>query len=280
MFSLVWHNGAIMALDEARVSPASAGALYGWGVFTTLRVAGGEPRAFDSHWRRLSAHAARAGVPLEWRKEDVERGLVELIARCGAGDARARVTALRGAAGPWRAPGACASDVTILLAPRPARPDGPFGLTISPYRLSTSSPIAGIKATAFVGYLMALEEARGRGYDEALLLDERGEVVEACTANVFWVRDGELYTPSLLTSCLAGVTRALVLEAAARRRIRVVEGSFGLAAVREADEVFLTNSGWGVVPVSDLDARRFGGAPLARVLSADVEALLGGSPRT
>jgi branched-chain amino acid aminotransferase/4-amino-4-deoxychorismate lyase len=169
--------------------------------------------------------------------------------------------------------------VTILLGPRAERSDAPLALTGSPYRVSTSSPVAGLKCTAYLEHLMALEEARGRGFGEALLLNERGEVVEATAANVFWIRDGELYTPALQTSCLAGVTRRLVLAAASRRRIRVVEGCFGLAAVREADEVFLTNSAWGVVPVGELDARMYGSSPLTRLFAADVEAVLGSGDR-
>jgi branched-subunit amino acid aminotransferase/4-amino-4-deoxychorismate lyase len=275
MFPLIWLNGAIVPLDEARLSPASAGALYGWGVFTTLRVAAGTARAFDEHWRRLVAHAERAGVPVTWDRDAVAQGLRDLIAQCGAVDARARVNALRSAAGMWQATGAAGSDLTILLAPANHGARTPLALTVSPYRISTSWPLAGVKCTAYLGYVIALEEARGRGFDEAIVLDERGEVVEATTANVFWVRDGELYTPSLQTTCLAGVTRRLVLEAAARRRLRVVEGSFGLGAIRGADEVFLTNSGWGVRPVAQFDLHEYRGAPLATLLARDVEAVLG-----
>jgi branched-chain amino acid aminotransferase len=170
--------------------------------------------------------------------------------------------------------------VTLLLAPNPHKARGPLAITVSPYRVSTSSPLAGIKCTAYLGNLIAFEEARARGFGEAVVLDERGEVVEATTANVFWVRDGELYTPSLQTTCLAGVTRRLVLEAAARRRLSVVEGSFGLGAVRDADEVFLTNSGWGVLQVAEFDIHRYGKSPLTSLLRDDVEAVLGGERRT
>jgi branched-chain amino acid aminotransferase len=272
--SLLWLNGAITPVAEARVSPASAGVLYGWGVFTTLGLRGGKPRAFERHWERLVAHAGRAAVPVERDATDVEAGLRELAGRLGLSDGRARITLLRGAGGPWREKEA-GGDTLVFAAARAPRAARPLALTVSPYRLNTTSPLAGVKSTAFVEHLLALEEARGRGFDEALMLNERGEVAEGTAANVFWVRGGELFTPSLATGCLAGITRRLVLEVASRLRIRATEGGFPLAAVGEADEVFLTNSTWGLSPVGQFDVHRYGQAPLAARLGAEVDKLLG-----
>jgi branched-chain amino acid aminotransferase len=257
MHDHVWLNGEVLALGDARLSPASAGALYGWGVFTTLGVREGRARSFARHWERLEAHAARAKVPLEASREHVESGLAALLARAGFADGRARITVLRGGAGLWQTPGGRASDVLILVAERAPRPAAPLALTVSPYRIHTASPLVGVKSTAYAGFLTALDEAKNRGFAEAIVLNERGEVVEATAANVFWARDGELFTPSLGTGCLAGVTRRLVLEVAARLKVRVTEGAWPLAALHEADEVFLTNSGWGLLPVAELDIHRF-----------------------
>lgn len=272
MYDRIWLNGTVVELASARVSPASAGVLYGWGVFTTLGVAGGKARAFGRHWERLAAHAARARVPLAWTREEIAAGLGALLTESGIVEGRARVTILRASAGVWSAPSARESDAAILVAARAAREPRPFTLTVSPSRINTASPLAGVKATAYVERLMALDEARGRGFDEAVMLNERGEVVEATAANVFWARGGELFTPSLATGCIAGVTRRYVLESAARRRVRVTEGSYPLAAIGEAEEVFLTNSGWGLQPVGELDIHRYE-APgrLLTILAADVE---------
>lgn len=284
MVDLVWLNGTLAPLAEARISPTSAGALYGWGVFTTLGVVGGRARAFDMHWERLAAHAARVGVEIGREPDEVERGIADLLAAGAVVDGRARVSVLRAEAGLWAASGpgvaAAGSDVIVLatrVAPRGARP---FALTVSPHRVNTHAPTAGVKCTSYVGQLLALEEARARDFDEAVMLNERGEVAEATAANVFWVRDGELFTPSLATGCLAGVTRRLVLDSASRRRIRVTEGSFPLAALGDADELFVTNSGWGVVPVAQFDLHMYGRAPVAGLLATDVETLLGGPPRS
>jgi branched-chain amino acid aminotransferase len=272
MHHRIWLNGTVVDLASARVSPASAGVLYGWGVFTTLGVAGGRARAFGHHWERLAAHAGRARVPLAWTREEVAAGLGALLVESGVVDGRARITILRASAGVWSVPSARDSDAAILVAARAPREPRPLTLTVSPSRINTASPLAGIKATAYVERLMALDEARGRGFDEAVMLNERGEVVEATAANVFWARGAELFTPSLATGCIAGVTRRFVLEAAARRRVRVTEGSYPLAALGEADEVFLTNSGWGLQSVAELDIHRYT-APgtLLTTLAVDVE---------
>jgi branched-chain amino acid aminotransferase len=272
MHHRIWLNGAIVALADARLNPASAGALYGWGVFTTLGVAGARARAFGDHWERLAAHAARARVPLAWSREEVGAGLAALVAESGVVDGRARVTLLRAAGGVWTAPGEREGDAMVFVAERAARPAGPLALTVSPYRVNTASPLVGIKSTAYVEHLAALDEARGRGFGEAVMLNERGEVVEATAANLFWARGGELFTPSLATGCLAGVTRRFVLEAAARRRIRVTEGSYPLVALGEADEVFATNSAWGLQAVAELDIHRYAvPGTLLTTLAADVE---------
>jgi branched-chain amino acid aminotransferase len=272
MHDRIWLNGTIVELASARVSPASAGVLYGWGVFTTLGVAGGRARAFEHHWERLAAHAARARVPLSWEREEVAAGLGALVAESGVVDGRARITIVRAAAGVWSAPSERDADAVVLVAARPPRDPRPLSLTVSPNRINTASPLAGVKATAYVERLMALDEARGRGFDEAVMLNERGEVVEATAANLFWARGGELFTPSLATGCLAGVTRRFVLEAAARRRIRVTEGSYPLVALGEADEVFATNSAWGLQAVAELDIHRYAvPGTLLTTLAPDVE---------
>lgn len=279
MYDHLWLNGKLLRIAEARLSPASAGALYGWGVFTTLGIGGGRALAFGEHWERLSAHAARARVPIDWTREEVEAGLVALVAASGIDEGRARITALRASAGMWRGPAERESDLSIFVAEHVARDRKPAALTVSPHRINTTSPLAGIKATAYVEHLAALEEARGRNFDEAIMLNERGEIAEATAANVFWARDGELFTPSLQTGCLAGIMRRFVLEAAARRRIRLTEGSFPLAALGDADEVFLTNCGWGLLAVAELDIHRYRApGPLLSLLESEVSALVVSSP--
>ena len=257
MHNRVWLNGEIASLDVARIAPSSAGVVYGWGVFTTLGIVARQALAFDQHWERLALHAARARVALGLDGAPVAEGIKRLIEDADIESGRARITVLRSSSGIWRSEDGGASDVLVFVTHRTARKNSPFTLGVSPYRINTGSPLCGIKTTAYLEHIMAIEEARERGYDEALLLNERGELVEATAANLFWVRDGELITPSLATGCISGVVRRLVLEAAARLRLRVTEGSYPVSALGDADEVFLTSSGLGIAPVSEFQTHRY-----------------------
>src|SRR4030095_12996212 len=88
-------------------------------------------------------------------------------------------------------------------------------------------------------------------------LNERGEIVSATTANLFWAKDGTIHTPALSTGALAGVTRECVLEIANKHFIPVLEGIYEMADLTDADEIFLTSSGLGVAPVTTFDFRRY-----------------------
>ena len=97
---------------------------------------------------------------------------------------------------------------------------------------------------------MSYEEARGRGFGEALRLNERGHVASACMANVFWEKDGKLFTPSLSTGCLPGTTREFVLE-----NFECEEVESGIEVLNSADRIFLTSAGLGVAAAAEFDAR-------------------------
>lgn len=271
MITTVWHNGSLRPLDEARASPLSAGLLYGWGVFTTLGIANGKPEHVARHWTRLVSHAGRLGVPIEYEQDVIEAALDELVAAGPIVSGRARITAVRGAAGPWRDEAALPSDMWILAAAHDAAPRAPLNITVSPHRINSASPLAGVKTTAYVSQLLILDEAKRRGFDDAIVLNERGEVVETSSANLFWVRDGELWTPAPGTGCLPGITRALVLEAASRLRIRTVEGAVSVHDLHDANEIFLTNSTRGVQPVAELDIHRYASdGPVSSRLAAAI----------
>jgi branched-subunit amino acid aminotransferase/4-amino-4-deoxychorismate lyase len=125
-------------------------------------------------------------------------------------------------------------------------------ITLSPYRINTASPLVGIKSCNYLEKILARNEAAERGFDECIQLNERGEVASASMANVFWAKDGILFTPSLKTGCLAGTTREFVIESLECREIEV-----GIEALRSADEVFLTSAGIGVAHVSKFEGRAF-----------------------
>ena len=240
------------------VSPVS---LYGRGVFTTLAIYDGRPFLWDEHWSRLMEHAARMGVDgSELEKEAVFASLAELIEANRVKDGRARITLLATTEhGIWKVRGVEERKTNILIMtsePQAEQEEG-LALTVSPYRANTLSPLTGLKSINYLEHILAWEEARERDFDEALTLNERGEIVSATMANIFWVADGHVHTPALSTGALAGTTRARVIELAHRLSIPIVEGVYELSDLSEANEIFLTSASHGIRMVTTFDFHRY-----------------------
>jgi branched-chain amino acid aminotransferase len=257
MDRLIYHNDRLMEVVDARVAPTLAGVLYGWGLFTTMRVYGGRVFAFDPHWERLLKSAEKARVPLGVDAAALKQALGETVAANAVKQGRARVTILKGEAGSWRGASSREADVLIFTASEAARPPTPIALTVSPYRLLSSGPLTGIKRTAMIENLLAYDEARSRSFDEAVLLNERGEMVGATAANLFWAQGDELFTPGLATGAIPGVTRRFVCDTAAQARLHVVEGSFTTQRLLDAREVFLTSTAREIAPVASYDVKQY-----------------------
>jgi branched-chain amino acid aminotransferase len=122
-----------------------------------------------------------------------------------------------------------------------------------------------VKSLNYLDHLLAKEEARSRDFDEAVVLNERGEIVSATTANIFWARNGTVHTPALSTGALAGITRECVIDIANKHFIPLVEGVYEMGDLVDADEIFLTSSGLGVAPVTTFDFRRYAIEPESTV---------------
>lgn len=261
MHPLIYLNNRMVNAARARVAPHLGAMLYGRGVFTTIAVYHNHPFLWPEHWARLSVHADRIGVAhTDLDEATVGVALLELIEANKVSAGRARVTLLAGAEENWQTSASKTEKETRLLIitgeRRAVREDG-FALTVSPYRVNTLSALTGIKSVNYLNHILSREEARGRDFDEALVLNERGEVVSSALANLFWTRDGVLHTPALATGALAGTTRALVIRLANELSIPVVESVSELAQVSEADELFLTSAGLGVQLVDTFDFRRY-----------------------
>jgi branched-subunit amino acid aminotransferase/4-amino-4-deoxychorismate lyase len=268
MDRLIYHNDRIIDASEAKIAPTLAGVLYGWGLFTTLRIYQGRAFAFEHHWERLLKSSDKARVPLGIDAGVIKQALGDIVAANAVEQGRARITILKGEAGSWRGASAREADVLIFTASEAARPPSPIALTVSPYRLLSSGPLTGIKRTAMIENLLAYDEARSRSFDEAVLLNERGEMVGATAANLFWAQGDELFTPSLATGAIAGITRRFVCDIAAQAKLHLVEGSFTTQRLLDAREVFLTSTAREIALVASYDVKQYDPreANLARVI--------------
>jgi branched-chain amino acid aminotransferase/4-amino-4-deoxychorismate lyase len=159
--------------------------------------------------------------------------------------------------------------LVATAAPAP-RPDGPARLATSRIRRNEGSPASRLKTLSYLDNVLARTEARAVGADEALMLNSRGEVACAAAANLFWIAEGQLFTPALACGVLAGTVRAEVLAAAARLQAPPREVAAGLDALAAADAVFLTNALTGMRRVSEIDGRPVAGHALMDRLAAAV----------
>lgn len=125
-----------------------------------------------------------------------------------------------------------------------------FRLTVSPYTVNSCSPLVGVKSCNYLENLLAIDEAKKRGFHEAIRVNERGFVTGGCMSNIFWLKDEVLYTPSLSTGCLAGTTREFVLESMECREVGIV-----IDGLNKAEEIFLTSAGLGVARVAEFEGR-------------------------
>ncbi|HEX8476519.1 MAG TPA: aminotransferase class IV [Pyrinomonadaceae bacterium] len=261
MHAHIIHNNRLIEAEKSRMPSVTSATLYGRGVFTTLAVYQGRPFLWPQHWARLATHAVRAGVRLDhFDEETVSASLLSLIEANKVETGRARVTLLAHAVGGYwksKAFNTRVSDLLIITGdPRRISEQG-LTLTISPYRSNTLSPLAGLKSVNYLEHIMSWEEARARDFDEAVVLNERGEVVSATMANIFWVKQGTAHTPALSTGALAGTTRARIIELAGDMAVPLVEGVYDVPDLADADEIFLTSSALGVAIVTTFDFRRY-----------------------
>jgi branched-subunit amino acid aminotransferase/4-amino-4-deoxychorismate lyase len=261
MHPVIYLNKTMVEATKARVAPVSSAMLYGRGVFTTLAIYNSQPFLWSKHWHRLTAHAKKLDVDFTGCNEkNVGDALRKLIAFNQVREGRARVIMLaRSGRDIWRtrAPGTKKTDLLIMTGEQQKLAPNGLSLAVSPYRANTVSPLTGIKSLNYLDHVLSWEEAQSRDFDEAVVLNERGEIVSATTANLFWARNGTLHTPALSTGALAGITRECVLELAHQRFIPLLEGNYEMQDLTEADEIFLTSSSLGVAPVTTFDFRRY-----------------------
>ena len=254
----VLHNGRIRASEELCLRTGQAGLFTGWGVFSTVKVAGGVLFAFERHWARMRKDAGLLRVPFPWSVEELRGELLRVVEANGAADAALRVLVVRNGGTMWSGPGAASdSDLVALTAARSQWGES-ARLGLVPNARHAASQFAGSKTTSWAMNLVWYEEAHLRGLDEVVLLNERGEVSECTSANVFAVFGNEAVTPPLDSGCLPGITRELLLEAVRVPGITVKEGRLGLEDLERADGVFITSTTRDLLPVREIEGLAIG----------------------
>jgi branched-chain amino acid aminotransferase len=267
---VVFHNDRLLPVEEVRLSPGQAGLMSGWGLFTTMRVVEGIPFAFERHWKRLSRDAERTHCPFPFSEETVHGQLSEVLRANQVREGCARIYAIYNQVGFWRSDEKLpAADLLICSAGLPPHRE-PVRLALREHGRHAASPLAGVKVTSWLNNVWNLYEAQQGGYDEVVLLNERGEVAECTAANVFCVREGRVLTPPLSSGCLEGVTRGVVLEIGAAAGVPVEERTLMPEDLYSADGVFISSTNRNLIAAEEIGGRRIstGRLPLMEKLQA------------
>jgi branched-chain amino acid aminotransferase len=253
-----WVNGRLTDADAAMVSVFDHGLTVGDGVFETVKVVDGVPFALGRHIDRLGRSAAGLGLAQPDAAE-VRAATQAVVAQAPVGLHRLRITytggvsplgSERGDAGP-----------TLIVAITPASPPAEStAVGLVPWPRNEKGALAGLKTTSYGENVKALAYAARLGGTEAVFADTQERLCEGTGSNIFVVVDGELLTPTLDTGCLAGITRALVLEWTEAKEVDAP-----LEVLQRADEIFLTSSIRDVQAVSavmrDTGSRTLGPVP-------------------
>jgi branched-chain amino acid aminotransferase len=255
---LVWWNGKIVEENEVRLSPMDHGFLVGDGVFETLLARRGQAYAVKRHWLRLDQSCQKMGLVTP--DETVFRtGLDAVLQASGLQDARLRVTLTSGIgpAGSDRGP---TGQQTLTMTATALKPwPATERLAWSPWPRFSRGALAGIKSTSYADNVRALATAKTEGCGECLFTNEHDDLCEGTGSNLFLLTHGRLQTPPLTSGCLAGVTRALVIQLAQQHGLTVEENNLPADLLRHghADEVFLTSTTRDIHPVSQVGSTAF-----------------------
>jgi branched-chain amino acid aminotransferase len=250
--SNVFHNDALLPIEKVRLSPGQAGLICGWGIFTTLRISRGEAFAYERHWRRLEKDAGITRLPMPYTAAKVRVNLHEVIRANQVTEGCARIYLVYNTVGFWQSEEKHPQvDLIIYSAGLPEHREV-VRLAVREHGRHAASPMAGVKSISWLNNVWAVSEAVKEGYDEVVMFNERGEVAECTSANIFAVKNGKILTPPLNSGCLEGVTRGILMEIAPEAGVSVIEQALRPEDLYSADEVFISSTNRNLISVSEI----------------------------
>ncbi len=260
----IFLNDTFVPEDQAKISVFDHGFLYGDGVYETLRAYHGQFFLLERHLIRLRQSCELIGLDLPIQEKPWSALLKETLCRNELTEAAVRITISRGKGDFGLDPSLCPRPTLVIMA-KPFRPY-PASLRKEGVRLEIvevrRNPISAqsprIKSLSFLNNILAKQEALRMGGDDALMLNIEGKVSECPTSNVFFVKDGEIKTPSVDCGILEGVTREVVIMLGEEQGLSFEEGRYEARELLEADECFITNTGMEIMAVSRIGKKRIG----------------------
>jgi len=260
MNEVIWLNGEIIPMSEARISPEDRGFQFADGVYEVVRLYTGRPFTLDEHLARLERSAAELKLTLPIPTPQLKAEIARLTQQSGVADGMIYLQLTRGHA-PRNHRFPVIQGHTLLFYARPLDPLPTVEQTLSAKLLTAVDDRwnrCWVKSIALLANVLAKNDAVAAGADEALFVHE-GHVAECSTSNFFAVLAGRLVTCPIGPKVLPGITRAVLLECAKELKIPVEERALAVEAARAADELFITSTTREISPVSHWD-----GIPVGR----------------
>ena len=255
----VYLNGEFVPEEEASVSVFDRGFLYGDGAFETLRIYNGKPFLLERHIGRLGHSLGSLHIPEAYDFGDYVKAANELIRRNEITDGILRIQVTRGTGKRgYSTAGNYHPTLLISLTAAPPiddSPPAPVKLITATSVLIDHDPFSTFKTTNKLVNIIAMREAETAGADDALLLNQAGQLTETTSSNLFLILNDTLRTPPLASGCLAGITRAFLLEIAAAQSIPIAQENLTPQQLDKAQGLFLTNSIREIQPVDTLDGQ-------------------------
>ncbi len=243
-------NGKLMSPDKAKISAFDNSLLYAEGLFETFLGVGDRVAFAKEHLDRLHRGAKVIGLKVPASRTQIERWMRSALKAHPAYIKQLRLTVTAGDSARWRGKSG-KPQVVILVGPHQL-PTKPSKLMVSPFRVDQESVFRRIKTISYAIQAAALKIARQKGFDDALMLNEKGYVAEISSANIFWVKKGIVYTPPIDAGCLEGTTREVMLRETRRLKLKLVEKHVTVAQLMTADEIFISSSTRLVIAVSEI----------------------------
>lgn len=266
MKEIVFLNGKFVSPEEAKHSVLEPGLLYGFGLFETMRACSNKIVYFTAHLARIKNSSRLIGLQFPYPQEKLKGIIRKAVKKGNFQDAYIRLTLWKKDLG-----------TGISIVARKYKPYSPqkyksgINVTVSPFAASENSFFARIKTTSRLLYELSYLEAKKKGFAGSIILNNRGYITEGSRSNVFFVKDGALFTPDLSCGCLAGITREVIIDLAKKYNIKVYKGNFTLGDLYAAGEVFLSNSLAGVMPVASIDHKTIGKGKCGRLTRFFIE---------
>lgn len=258
---ICWMNGEQVHADELRISPFDHGFLYGLGFFETFRTYGGEVFLYDSHMIRLRSALIDYHIEMPYSDEEILMAVHSLYKENGCEDGYYRLNVSAGVHDIGLAPTQYKQPNVLIFQKAlhlPAVHTEKDGVWLATTRNEPESVVRH-KSHQYANNVKGRLELPSLRETEGLFVTSDGYVAEGITSNIFWVKEGELYTPSLETGILPGTTRAFAMETAGVVGLAVHEGLYMPGELESAEEVFITNAIQELVPIRRVGETRFSG---------------------